>query len=226
MSALDDILGSLPIDQLADQLGADPSQVQAATAAVLPALLGGLQANASDGGAGSLLQALGQHNNGLLDGGVDLSQIDVQEGQAIAGHIFGDHQDAVANQLGGLGASAGGSGIGGALVKKLIPILAPIVLSYIANQVFGKMGQGGGTATQSIPQGSSPSLPTPSDSGSAGSAGGPGSLEDMLKDVLGSAAGSAGGSATQARAPQQQGMPSGGSIITDILGGLLGGGRR
>ena len=36
MSAIDDILGQLPIDQLADQLGADPQQVQAASAAVLP----------------------------------------------------------------------------------------------------------------------------------------------------------------------------------------------
>ena len=47
-------------------------------------------------------------------------------------------------------------------------------------------------------------------------------LDDLLKDVLGSAVG--GGSTTQA--PQQQSVPSGGSIITDILGGLLGGGRR
>jgi len=54
MSAIDDILGQLPIDQLADQLGADPQQVQAASAAVLPALLGGLQANAGDGGASSI----------------------------------------------------------------------------------------------------------------------------------------------------------------------------
>lgn len=218
MSAIDDILGQLPIDQLADQLGADPQQVQAASAAVLPALLGGLQANAGDGGASSILSALGQHNNDLLSGGIDLSQIDTQDGAAIAGHIFGDQQDAVANQLGGLGggAAGAGSGIGSALIKKLIPILAPIVLSYIANKVFGKMGQSGGSSTQST----APSLPTQTQS--QGQSAGPGSLDDLLKDVLGSAVG--GGSTTQA--PQQQSVPSGGSIITDILGGLLGGGRR
>ena len=86
MSAIDDILGQLPIDQLADQLGADPQQVQAASAAVLPALLGGLQANAGDGGASSILSALGQHNNDLLSGGIDLSQIDMR---ALAG-LSGD----------------------------------------------------------------------------------------------------------------------------------------
>lgn len=217
MSALDDILGSLPIDQLADQLGASPGQVEAASAAVLPALLGGLQANAQDGGTGSILEALGQHNNDLLAGGVDLSQIDTQDGAAIAGHIFGDQQDAVASQLGqlGIGGSAG-SGLGGALVKKLIPILAPIVLSYIANQVFGKMGQGGGSAPQTSP---SPSLPT----NQGGASGGAPSLDDLLKDVLGQAAG---GATQQPQQTQQSGLPSGGSIITDILGGLLGGGRR
>ena len=219
MSALDDILGQLPIDQIAQQVGAEPQDVQQAATAVLPALLGGLQANAADGGAGSLLDALGQHDSDLLSGGVDLSQIDTNDGAAIASHIFGDNEDAVVNQLGGLGASSAGGGLGSALIKKLIPILAPIVLSYIANQVFGKMGQGGGGA--SIP--TSPSLPTQPSSGS--SEGGPGSLQDMLQDVLGAAVG---GGAAQAPAPQQQqqGLPSGGSILTDILGGLLGGGRR
>lgn len=213
MSALDDIMGALPVDQLATQLGADPAQVRAASAAVLPALLGGLQANATGGGADSLLQALGQHDNDLLSGGLDLDRIDTRDGAAIAGHIFGSHEDAVVTQLGGLGASGTGGGVGSALIKKLIPILAPIVLSYLANQVFGKAGRGGG----SVPQ-TSPSLPAPSGRGGTG---GPGSLNDLLQDVLGSAVGDA-----QGQAPQPSGLPSGGSIITDILGGLLGGGRR
>ena len=220
MSALDDILRQLPIDQIAQQVDAQPQEVEQAASAVLPALLGGLQANASGGGADSLLDALGQHDNDLLQGGIDVSQINTDDGAAIASHIFGGHEDAVVNQLGGLGASSG-SGVGDALIKKLIPILAPIVLSYIANQVFGKMGQSGGTS--SVP--TSPSLPTPS--GGSANEGGPGSLQDMLQNVLGQAVG--GGQAapqqTQQQAPQQ-GLPSGGSIITDILGGLLGGGRR
>lgn len=228
MSAFDEILGALPIDQLAEQLGADPGQVEAASAAVLPALLGGLQANAADGGGESLLEALGQHNNGLLTDGLDLSAINVEDGAAIAGHIFGDQQDAVASQLGGLGV-AGQGGLGSALIKKLIPILAPIVLSYIANQIFGKMGQAGAPQTTPSSGGSEPSssLPSPTESGSNQGAGGPGSLDDLLKDVLGSAAGSAsGGSAQPAPSGGSAGLPSGGSIITDILGGLLGGGRR
>lgn len=220
MSAVDDILGALPADQISQQVGASPDEVRTAAAAVLPALLGGLQANAGDpSGAGSILQALGQHDDDLLTGGADLSAIDEQDGSAIAGHIFGDQQDEVVNRLGGLQA-VGGSGLGGALVRKLLPILAPMVLSWLANKVLkGGGGVGGTTSTRQADP--APSLP----GGGGGST--PGSLDDMLRDVLGSATG--GSSATPSGASSGGGSAAGfdpGSIIGDVLGGILGGGRR
>ena len=221
MSAVDDILGALPADQISQQVGASPDEVRTAAAAVLPALLGGLQANAGDAsGAGSILQALGQHDDDLLAGGADLSAIDEQDGTAIASHIFGDQEDEVVNRLGGLPA-VGGSGAGGALVRKLLPILAPMVLSWLANRVLkgGGGGLGGGTAAGHGD--STPSLP----GGGGGSA--PGSLDDMLRDVLGSATG--GSSATPSGSSSGGGSAAGfdpGSIIGGVLGGILGGGRR
>ncbi|WP_035916211.1 DUF937 domain-containing protein [Knoellia sinensis] len=204
MAAVDEILQNLPIDQLAQQVGADPQEVQQAAQSALPALLGGLQANAQDpGGASSLLEALGQHNDDMLQGGVDLGQVDEADGQKIASHIFGSNEEQVYSALGGTGA-------GGGLVKRLIPILAPIVLSYIANKVLkgGGGGLGGGGAA-------------PAPGGTDNTAqGGPGSLDSMLQDVLGGAVG--GGTTQTQQAPQQQ---AGGSIL-DVLGGLLGGGRR
>jgi hypothetical protein len=218
MSALDDILGALPADQISQQVGASPDEVRTAAAAVLPALLGGLQANADDpSGAGSILQALGQHDDDLLTGGADLSAIDEQDGTAIAGHIFGDQEDEVVNRLGGLPA-VGGTGMGGDLVKRLLPILAPMVLSWLANKVL--KGGGGLVGTASA----QPAEPAPSLPGGGGSA--PGSLDDLLRDVLGSAAGPAG---SGSGAPAGGGSPAGfdpGSIIGDVLGGILGGGRR
>ena len=220
MSALDDILGALPADQISQQLGTSPDEVRTTAAAVLPALLGGLQANAGDpGGAGSILQALGQHDDDLLTGGADLSAIDEQDGSAIASHIFGDQQDEVVNRLGGL-PGVGGSGFGGDLVKKLIPILAPMVLSWLANRVLkgGGGGLGGGTAS-ARPADTAPSLP-----GGSGGASAPGSLDDLLRDVLGGATSGPGGAASG-----QGGSAGGfdpGSIIGDVLGGILGGGRR
>jgi len=227
MSAVDDILGALPADQISQQVGASPDEVRTAAAAVLPALLGGLQANAGDpAGAGSILQALGQHDDDLLTGGTDLAAVDEQDGTAIASHIFGDQEDEVVNRLGGLPA-VGGSGAGGALVRKLLPILAPMVLSWLANRVLkggGGAGGGGGglgRGTEGAPADPSPSLP----GGGGGSA--PGSLDDMLRDVLGSATG--GSSATPSGSTAGGGSAAGfdpGSIIGDVLGGILGGGRR
>ena len=207
MAAVDDILQSLPLDQLAQQVGADPQEVQQAARAALPALLGGLHANAQDpGGASSIVEALGQHDDDLLRGGVDLGQVDQQDGEKIASHIFGSNEEQVYSALGSSSSASGG------LVRRLIPILAPIVLSYLADKVLkGGGGLGGGGTTQQAPADSS-------------SQGGPGSLDSMLQDVLG---GALGGSTTQqAPAPTQQTQGSVGGSIIDILGGLLGGGRR
>ena len=224
MSALDDILGALPADAISQQVGASPDEVRAAAAAVLPALLGGLQANASDpSGAGSILEALGQHQDDLLSGGADLSAINESDGQAITNHIFGDREEDVVNRLGEVPAM-GGSGMGGALVKKLLPILAPMVLSWLAKQVLGGAGGGGGLGGGgAAPQraDTSPSLP----GSTGGAAGGPGSLDDMLRDVLGGATGGASTAPAGGGAAAPGGIDPG-SIIGDILGGMLGGGRR
>jgi hypothetical protein len=136
MSEVDEILDSLPIAQIAAELGEDPQAVEQAAAVALPALLGGMQANAQDpAGEASLAAAVGQHDETLASGPVDLASVDVDDGEKITRHVFGDQQDAVIRQLGG--ASSAG------LVKKLLPILAPIVLSYLAKRMGAK---GGATA--------------------------------------------------------------------------------
>ena len=217
MSALDDILGALPADAISQQICPYPDDLRAAAATVLTTLLSGLQATASDpSGADSILEALGQHQDDLLSGGADLSAINESDGQAITNHIFGDREEDVVNRLGEVPAM-GGSGMGGALVKKLLPILAPMVLSWLAKQVLGGAGGGGGGlgGGGAAPQrtDTAPSLP----GSTGGAAGGPGSLDDATG---GAATAPSGGGAA---AP---GGLDAGSIIGDILGGMLGGGRR
>jgi hypothetical protein len=213
MSGLDDILRSLPMDQLARQLGTDEATARQAASMALPALLGGLQANAADPrGAASLQEALAQHDDDLYGERVDLERVDTRDGEKISSHVFGSNEEQVIHALGG----AGGSGLGGDLIKKLLPVLAPIVLSYLAKQV-----QAGGRRADTGGGASTPSLPTQTQGG-GGSAGGPGSLQDMLGQVLGGAGG--GTAARTGRQSSTQG--SSGSILTDLLGGLLGGGRR
>ena len=143
MSSIDDILANIPISSLAGQLGVDEATAESAVREALPALVGGLQANAADpDGAASLASALDGHSPALVDGGVNLDEVDTADGQKIVDHVFGQNRDAVAQTLGGnIGAGAGGD-----LVKRLLPILAPIVLSYLSGRLRGtgtQPGQGG-----------------------------------------------------------------------------------
>lgn len=218
MSEIDQLLQQLPTDKIAQQLGTDPQSVESAARAALPALFGGLQANAMDpAGESSLMQALQQHDPSLAQGGIDISQVDTADGERIAQHIFGGQQEEVVNRLGGVSGNASSG-----LISKLIPILAPIVLSYL----MGRIQQGGGGmslpgGTTSTGQGSRDGGVLPGTNAQAGTSGtSTGGLGDVLGSILG------GGAAPGSGNTQQGGMPSSGAIITDILGGLLGGGRR
>jgi hypothetical protein len=144
MDNVDEIVANIPMNALADQLGVDPGTAETAVRQALPALLGGLQANVADpSGEASLAGALEQHPPDLVEGGVDLNQVDPEDGEKIVGHIFGSNTDQVAQTLGG---NLGGSG---ELIKKLLPLLAPIVLSYLSRRMRGGAAapgdqQGGG----------------------------------------------------------------------------------
>ena len=243
MSSYDEILSQVPVDELAHRFGVDPGEIEQAAQSALPALLGGLHANAGDpAGASSLLGALGDHQGQV--GGLD--DIDEGDGQRIVGNIFGDNTDQVVSRLGG------GSGSGG-LVGKLLPILAPIVMSWLANRIgqgglggvlgggstgdtsagsagsagggpasspeSGPLfpgGQGAGSAPVQPPAGSAgPAGPAGAGSGASGGTDAPGSnpLQDVLGQVLGGATGGGSGSGA-------------GGVLGGILGDLLGGGRR
>jgi hypothetical protein len=144
-------------------------------------------------GAAALESELASHRNGLADGGVDVSQVDTQDGEKIVGHVFGGQQDQVANRLAG---TANLGGVGGDLVRRLLPILAPIVMSYLAKKVLGGQDSGAqGSGAQPSPAG-----------------GGGIDLGSILGGILGGfGSGGLGGA----------GQGSGG--LGDILGGILGG---
>ena len=132
MAGLDDLLKALPLDQIAGKLGVDAGTAQSAIGGLLPAILGGLKANAEDPqGAASIQEALSQHSPQLVEGGVNLDEVDDNDGEKIAGHIFGDKKDAVVAKV------AESTGQEAGLLGKLLPTLAPIAMSYIAKQMSG-----------------------------------------------------------------------------------------
>ena len=199
MSAVEEILSQIPMGQLAGQLGVDQQTAEQATRHALPALLGGIQANTEHpGGAASFAEAVGQHDGSLVDGGVKLDQVDPGEGQKIVQHVFGDQHGQVVQQLGGVGGAGGQD-----LIQKLLPLLAPIVMSYLSQKVLG-----GGR-------------------GAAPGGGGIGAvLGGLLSGVLGG--GGAGGNPAGGNPAggNSAGGSSGGPDLGSLLGGLLGGGRK
>ncbi|WP_374456354.1 DUF937 domain-containing protein [Nocardioides sp.] len=177
MADLDELRASLPIDQIAAQVGEDPDDVRRAVDVALPALLGGLRANAEDpGGEASLAEALGQHDPAVATAPISLADVDTADGERITRHIFGGQQDQVVRQLGSTGA-------GSSLVQKLLPILAPIVLSYVAKQMGAKGGAAGGGVVGSILS----SILTGAAQGAGGSSrsSSSGGFGDLLGDLLG-----------------------------------------
>lgn len=198
MAAYDDIIANIPISDLAARLGVDEATARSAVDEALPALLGGMGANAQDAaGAASLERAVQHHSPQLFEGGVNLDEVDEDDGDKIVHNVFGDHTDQVVQKLGST-ESGGGQGI----IQKLLPILAPIVLSFLASQ-FAKRQQGGGAAPAQA------DAPT----------GGGGGIGDILGGLLGG-----GGSTSSAGGAGGGGGMLGG--LGDLLGGLLGGGRR
>jgi hypothetical protein len=194
MTDIREILEQIPVDQIAGLLGTDRESAQAAVEAAVPTLLAGMQSNAqAPEGAASLESALAQHQDGLIAGGVDVSQVDTSDGEKIVSHVFGGQQDQVASQLAG---TANLGGVGGDLVRKLLPILAPIVMSYLANKILGGRNAGGVAGGDS-----------------SGSTGGPGGID--LGGILGGILGGA-----------SQGGAAGQGGLGDILGGIFGGGAH
>ena len=129
-----ELLDKIPVRDLANKLGTDEETASEALVAALPALLARLQDNASSReGASSLVSALQRHNNDLARGSaVNLNQVDTQDGNNILKHVFGNQRQEVAQQLAG-NTNKASSG----LLDSLLPMLAPIAMSFISNQLLG-----------------------------------------------------------------------------------------
>jgi len=198
MAGLDDLYNQIPVADIASKLGADQGEVNQAIQTLVPTLLGSIQHNVvSDNIDSSKLESAiaTEGASGLIDGGVNVDDVDTGQGEQFVARIFGGNDtDQVASALAGTGAG------GGDLIKRLLPILAPIVLAYIGKQFAGNQA---GASTQA-----------------AGSGGG---LGDVLGSILGGASGGGGGNNPLGSILGSVLGGQQGGAIGNILGGLLGG---
>lgn len=181
------------INQLASVVGAGEQETGRAVAAALPMLLGSIsgaaeqpeQRNALFGALdndhdGSILDSLGS----LLGGGY-ATRVLGADGSRILDHVLGSRQGAVEQTV------ARSSGLQSDLIKKLLPILAPIVMGYIGKKLRGDGLDAGGLGSV---LGGEQSRMREDDSGLGGildalTGGDDNGLMDMAGDLLGSKAG-------------------------------------
>ncbi len=137
MFSLEDLLGqqqgNQAVSQISQSLGASPTVTNSAIQMALPMILGALAKNASQpAGAEALSNTLAKnHDGGILDslgsflGG---GNTDTGNGLGILGHIFGNNQGAVAQQV------SQKSGLDIGQVAQLLITLAPIVMGFLGKK--------------------------------------------------------------------------------------------
>ncbi|MGV8881952.1 MAG: DUF937 domain-containing protein [Rhodoglobus sp.] len=128
MSDLDGLISQIPIGDIAKKLGIDEKTAREAVAVAVPAIVGGMNANAQAGGAKSLEKALASHAGRP----VNIDAIDEEDGQKIVNNVFGNKKTEVVSAV----SKPGGTDLSD-IVAKVLPIIAPIVLAYLAKQFLG-----------------------------------------------------------------------------------------
>ena len=146
MNLLESLLGNDSqnvVSELARQLGVGENEARSAAGQLIPALARGIQNNAqSEKGLDGLLGALagGNHQHYLNDPTSLGQQSTIKDGTSILGHIFGNKD--VSRNIANYGAQQ--SGLSSALLKKALPILAPLVMSALSKQFFGGSNRSSG----------------------------------------------------------------------------------
>jgi len=188
--------GSQNISSLGRQFGLDEAQTRAALEQLAPVIAAGLRRNAaSDDGLTNIAREVqaGQYARYADEPAEPQVNDATMAGNQILEQIFGskDVSRGVANQAADL------SGIGSAILKKMLPVIAAMII---------------GNLTKSMTGGASPAPRREA---------GTGGLDDMLKDVLGR-----GQQQPTPQQPPRQSEGGGiGDILGDVLGGGSGTGR-
>lgn len=137
MFSLEDLLGqqqgAQTVNQIGQMIGANPTETSSAIQLALPVILSTLAKNAAEPqGAENLANTLDKNHDGGLLGNLGEflsgSPAGSADGIGILGHIFGQRQGAVANEI------SKNSGLDMGQIAQLLIVLAPIVMAYLGRQ--------------------------------------------------------------------------------------------
>jgi hypothetical protein len=124
-------LGPQELSQISQQLGTDPATTQQAVNTALPALVGGLASKAQQPqGSSEIQQLMGSHAGVLGNLGSLLGAGAPADGGGILGRVLGHNQAEVQQGV------QQASGLGSEQTRKLLMILAPIVMGALAKRAM------------------------------------------------------------------------------------------
>ena len=129
-------LGQPQIQQIAQQIGADPAQTEDAVEAALPMMLGGMADTARQPGGANALGGLAGQHAGILESLGGLGGLGALLGGAAGGGGGGGLLGSILGRR-EAGVESGvqqASGLNGDQTRKLLMILAPIVLAALARR--------------------------------------------------------------------------------------------
>lgn len=136
------MMSSQVVSQLSSNVNANQESTETAMSVLIPTMIGALNRNVqSPGGAEALASALdADHDGSILDDlagwfGQGGQQADPYRSAGIIKHLFGDREEAVAEQVGNM------AGMDRNAIMQMMIKLAPVVLGMLGKQRSG--GQGG-----------------------------------------------------------------------------------
>lgn len=192
------------VDQLSRKFGLNHDQTIAAIEALMPAFSTGLKRNTqTPQGAAALVRALsdGHHADYIDNPAFATAKPGRQDGKAILSHLFGNKK--VSRNVAAHAAQS--TGIGAELLKKMLPVLASMVMGALFK---GATGSGSGGLGGAL-------------GGALGQAAGGGLLGSLIEGLAGGFASGGRQATRRRRAPRRRSEPG----LEDLLGDLLGGGK-
>jgi hypothetical protein len=181
----------MDLSEIGRQFGLNEAQTRAAVEALTPVVAAGMRRNGgAGGGLNDIIKSITQ------SGAPEETDAATSQGNDVLGEIFGSKEVSrgVANEL------SATSGIGASILKKMLPIIASIVMAQVAKQMGsrgGSPGGGLGDILGDILGGGGGSAPRPRQTAPQPTS--TGGIEDILKDILG------GGGATAPRGSSRSG---------------------
>lgn len=136
MNILETILqsaGGSAVDTIAQNFGLNGSQVKDVMGQLVPALSRGMQKNTQQAeGLDSFINAMknGNHSRYMDQPGDLLQSNNIDDGNKILGHLFGDKT--VSREV--ASRASGKTGVDSSIIKKMLPMLASLAMGAMSNQ--------------------------------------------------------------------------------------------